>query len=58
MAKNQIIAWGVCVGLTSGLVVGLALQQMGYEFLVAGATLLTTCVVSLGTGAWLSRRAK
>lgn len=56
MAKNQIVAWGVGIGLTTGLLVGLAMQRMGYEFLAAGATLITVCVVSLCVGMWLSRK--
>jgi hypothetical protein len=58
MGKSRPIAWGVGIGLTTGLVVGFAMQRMGYEFLAAGAALLTTCIVSCSVGAWLSRRQK
>ena len=58
MVKSRPIAWRLGIGLTTGLVVGLAMQRMGYEFLAAGAALLTTCVVSYGVGAWLSPRQK
>jgi len=37
----MISFFGSVMGVIAGIVVGLAMQQMGNEFLAAGATLLT-----------------